>query len=375
MNDSSLYLLVTSLAYILVAGVWLIYFMISRKYDSNKNNLVLVSCIALGMVFFSWLITYASVASYGKREAMDTEIWGGVVTKKDRDEVHCRHSYDCNCRMVPEQYSDTKGRIKTRLRRKCDTCYEHPYDVDWDIYTSLGNHTIDRIDRQGLQEPPRWTVVKVGEPVADTRTYYNWLKATKYSLLKKDKTVIGRQWRIPAYPDQIYDIWKIDRLVNLGVKIPDAALWNSDLMVVNSKVGPAKQANVVVVLTPEKDSAFGQGLYDGWRGAAKNDVVIVIGSTQPPIIDWVEVFAMTKSSAFQLKMKEDIQNLTILDRPTFMKVVTARIMSTYQRERMRNYEYLENEITPPVSLFAWEGGIFCLLMSIGLYFIFQAHKK
>src|SRR5271169_6686133 len=58
----------------------------------------------------------------------DTEVWNGVVASKKSEHVSCSHSYSCNCHSCN---CDSKGNCSTC----CDTCYEHLYDVDWDVFT------------------------------------------------------------------------------------------------------------------------------------------------------------------------------------------------------------------------------------------------
>ncbi len=74
----------------------------------------------------------------------DVEIWNGEVTKKQRTLVSCSHSYQCNCRQTCSGSGSNQS-----CTQICDTCYEHSNDWDWDVSSTAGNFTIDRIDRQG----------------------------------------------------------------------------------------------------------------------------------------------------------------------------------------------------------------------------------
>ena len=46
--------------------------------------------ICLGIVAAGLALEFYGVTS-------DTEIWSGSITQKQREEVSCRHSYECNC--------------------------------------------------------------------------------------------------------------------------------------------------------------------------------------------------------------------------------------------------------------------------------------
>ena len=61
----------------------------------------------------------------------DREVWNGVVSSKDSEHVSCSHSYQCNC----HESCSGSGKDKS-CHESCDTCYEHSYDVDWNVFTS-----------------------------------------------------------------------------------------------------------------------------------------------------------------------------------------------------------------------------------------------
>jgi hypothetical protein len=153
----------------------------------------------------------------------DVEVWNGQVTGKYSEKVSCSHSYSCNC------YRSCSGSGKNRsCSTICQTCYEHSYDVSWRVESNIGTYTISRIDRRGLSKPPRWDRVKIGEPVSDTHTYTNYIKGSPDSLFHKKKLLKKYQKDLPKYQSKVYDYYRLNRLVNLGVNV-DNNLFNKEI--------------------------------------------------------------------------------------------------------------------------------------------------
>lgn len=114
----------------------------------KRNVKVMEVAIAGAIGIIAAAIVYAcGLAS----QTGDTELINGEVVSKDSQHVSCSHSYDCNCRMVrvPQTCSGTgKNRTCTGggTERKCDTCYEHSFDVDWNVRSNIGSFGISRVD-------------------------------------------------------------------------------------------------------------------------------------------------------------------------------------------------------------------------------------
>ena len=236
------------------------------------------SYISLGVNLGISLLLVGTLALVQQMKMYDTEVWSGVVTGKERNRVSCEHSYSCNC------YTSCSGSGKTRsCTRHCSTCYDHSYDIDWNVYTTLGTYDIDRIDRQGLKEPPRWTIVQKGEYVTDKRSYKNPLLADEKTLFVELPEMKQTGYYYPKYPE-IYDYWKISRVS--GIVGP---LRNQLNDIINERLkymGPNKQINVVLVGTTVTDPKYFNGLMADWRGGKKNDVILVYGLDSSNAIKW-----------------------------------------------------------------------------------------
>ncbi|KWA84280.1 hypothetical protein WL29_23270 [Burkholderia ubonensis] len=285
---------------------------------------------------------------YGSRyaQAYDVEIHNGRLISKNSETVSCEHSYTCNCRQVCTGSGKDQSCSTT-----CDTCYEHSYDVDWKLKTEVGDIKVPRVDRQGTLEPPRFSRAQPGDPVSVEKAYQNYIKAAPDSLFNKateDSLKAQFAGLLPAYPDDVYDLHYVNRVIVQGVPVPDLAQWNSDLQQLLATLGPKKQVNAVVVLTNLANPNFAEALRATWLGGKKNDVVVVLGVTQYPEVAWARVFSWTDRELFKVELRDELQNLHTLDRVKVLAAIRTHIERDFVRKSMKDFAYLQNEIEPPL---------------------------
>lgn len=295
--------------------------------------------------------------SYGGA-VMDTEIWNGQVTSKERKHGSYQKSYECRCRQV----SDCTGTGKDRrcsTTRKCDTCWEDRYTVHWNCNTTIGAFTIDSRDTTSSSvyntpDPRRYIVIQPGDPASRTNTYTNYVQAVPESLFASVSGDLTKRYvnMIPAYPDKVYDFYKIDRFLTVGFNFTDAAQWNHDISMMLRELGPKKQVNVIVVVVKTTDSDYQFALQKAWEGANKNDVVLVIGSEDGRVVNWVGTLSWTKNEIFKIELNQRIQELGTIDREKVIPAIAEQISKNFERRRMREFEYLKGEIDPPMWLIA-----------------------
>lgn len=296
----------------------------------------------------------------------DIEIHNGEITGKERKRVSCSHSYRCNC------YTSCSGSGKNRsCHQVCQTCYEHSYDVSWYVYTNIKEtFTINRVNRQGTKEPPRWTKVQKGEPYSSTHSYDNYIKANPDSLFNKQGLVEKFQKFLPEYPSDIYDYHRLDRLVTVGVKA-DKKAWNIAISEANKVLGPKKHANMIVVMVNQPEDYFA-ALQQHWIGGKKNDVITVI-STDGIKVNWVEVMAWTNDYMVQTVIKDLIMKQETLNPQETVDNIQKSIQNHYKRKPMKEFEYLKDNIK--VSTTTWIiSMIVGLLASIGLGYYFLINE-
>lgn len=277
--------------------------------------------------------------------AHDVEVVNGQVTGKRSERVSCEHSYRCNCRKSCSGTGNNRSCSET-----CDTCHEHLWDIDWVLDTTIGDIRIRRIDRRGTNEPPRYTQAAAGDPVADTRSYTNYIKAAPDSLfnaLSNKQALEAYQGKLVEYPSKVYDYHYVDRVLALGVSVPDLKQWNLELAQALRIRGAAKEVNAVVVFTKEADPQFATALNAAWLGGKKNDVVVVVGAPNYPEIGWVRVLSWTKAEVFKVQLRDALLDLKTVDRSVFLQTVFAQIDKGFVRRPMSDFEYLKDQVEPP----------------------------
>lgn len=306
-------------------------------YRSNREKLVMSAVTA-----FASLVIAAFTLSVGMfAETADTEILNGKVTGKERDQVSCSHSYDCNCKQV-QSCTGSGSTRSCSTSQQCDTCYEHSNDYDWDVHTTLGTKNISRIDRQGVVEPPRWTSVKTNDPVAVTHTFINYVKAAKNNVLNRQGTKIS--YALPTYPVGVYDYYNIDRAVSVDNAMPDLNVWSREISKSLIDLGPAKQVNVVIVFTKNPQD-YSEQLNAAWQSGKKNDVVVVIGTKDGTTAEWVDVLSWTKREDFKVELRDSIKAQKLTPVGT-VQVIASSINKNFERRHMAEFEYLKYDIEP-----------------------------
>jgi len=296
----------------------------------------------------------------------DVEVWNGTIVSKKQEWVSCTHSYQCNCR------TECSGTGKNRTcSTVCDTCYEHLNDWDWVAYTSNNERiNIDRIDRRGSHEPPRWTAIKIGEPSSIEHGYTNYIKGSPDTLFRNKGLKEKYKEYIPKYP-RVHDYYKINRVLKIGnINIDNS--FNDEISILNSKVGPLKQANIIVIFAEGLPREYFYAIQEDWLGGKKNDIVIVIGvkNNKP---EWSEVMAWSKNELFQVSLEEDIESLESISSYNLLNIIKENIMNHFERKPMKDFEYLKSSITP--SGLQWTISLIIgFLISIGMSIFFHVNE-
>lgn len=332
MNTTLIIMLGLSLA----GAAWGVIGFTKDRNDNASFISLIISSIALVALIIAFQGNKLSATA-------DVEIINGAVTSKSRDQVSCRHDYQCNCRTV------TRGSGKDAYTTtECDTCYEHSFDVDWNVQTDVGNYRIDGIDRQGLGQPPRWTATVINEPVAKRHSYVNWVKGANFSVFALNGLESYKpKYVVPAIPMSVYDYWKLDRVVPVGLRmIPNQPAWNKAISNALIKLGPLKQMNLILVVTKYPRDVV-DDIERLWYRGKKNDVIAVVGVDAEWTIQWTQVVGWTEAESFKVKLRDALMGMKTItaDPAPFISAVMANEVY-YQRKRMRDFKYLESEIEP-----------------------------
>ncbi len=306
----------------------------------------------IGLAIGALILTGTFYAGKGAKTA-DTQVVNGEVLSKARTQGTYDEPYDCHCRTV----TSGSGKNKTTTR-KCETCYRDHYTVNWDCTSNIGEFSIKSEDWTSsavyaLPDPKRFEIITRGDPVSRTENYVNYIKAVPDTLIRPDAASLKEQFKaqIPEYPLEIYDHYHIDRVIPVGISVPNLAEWNAKLSDALKLLGPHKQANAVIVLTKSADTNYFYALQDAWINGKKNDIVLVIGAPNfPRKAAWARVMALTQDQIFQVKLRDDILALDTLTADAVISTLSHETLSTFKRKPMRDFKYLENEIDPPTWL-------------------------
>lgn len=338
----------------------------AKSHQPKETVIATLIVVALSVGIQAGAYTSFSLAS-----SYDTEILNGYVTGKERNKVSCSHSYECMCYYTTSCSGTGTNRSCTQTRH-CSTCYEHSYDVDWDVHTTVGNLEIDRIDRQGLREPPRWAQVQVGEPAAQDHAYMNYVLGNKDSLFSKSDQQFAEKFKdhIPAYP-RIYDYYRVSRVLNMsGMDIP-VDYWNDYLNNTLKTLGAAKQVNIVWVVTSGQPVEYFQGLIYAWNGGKKNDVVIVTDISKDMKINWGKSTSFVDGMNNMELHTRNGMSLTGKDMGVAVfQEVAGNISKDFHRLSMEEMDYLKWR-----DLKTWEVLIVVLLGCIPFFvFFYLTHR-
>lgn len=337
------------------------------------NQLQTAGLVCIG-ILVAFMISTMFLAGNTAFKTMDTEIINGEVLSKEQERVACSHSYSCRCKEVTSCSGSGKNQSCTKTT-VCETCYEHSNDWDWNLITNLGKIEIDRVDRQGKHTPPRWTTAKKGDPVAMSHSYRNYVKAVPESIFNmNDQQLIEKfSSQIPSYPNGIYDYHYIDRAITVGVPVPDIKQYSEQISLMLRELGPTKQSNIILLFVKNADSNYANALKASWLGAKKNDVVVMIGSSEFPKIDWVGVQAWTTNEMFKVALRDDLMALENIDRAKIMNTIYKNVKASYVRQSFKEYQYLEDDIhiseNAIIALI-----IVQLLLGVGAFFFFSKVK-
>jgi hypothetical protein len=317
-----------------------------------------------GLIF---LIAGASALIVSWAKTHDKEIWNGTIVDKKSVSVSCSHSYECNCKT-----KCTKDANKNEnCRRVCQTCYDHSNDWDWRLYTS-NNETIeiDRVDRQGASTPSRWSSAFIGEATALSRSYTNYIKGAPEAIFQDQTPPETYVASLPEYPINTYDYYRLDRVLTVGLSLPEHNLWNQALTQLNAELGAKKQVNIVLILVKGYSRDWFEALVVHWLGGKKNDVILVVGVDDALEPQWVDVMAWTTNESFKSQLREAIRDLPTLSQDAVIRALRTQVSESYQRKPMKDFEYLRS-VMKPSTLQWWLTLLICLLCTAGLLWIFE----
>lgn len=283
----------------------------------------------------------------------DFEVWNGEIVSKHREHGHYVESYQCNCTTV----CSGTGSNQT-CHQVCQTCFRDHYTVDWFVKTTIGTIRLEYVDRlsrsvYNLPDPAHYVAAYVGEPCSRENGFTNYVKAVPDSLFNKldVKNLSKFDPMIPQYP-RVHSYYKVNRVIPVGVNVPNRNELNLKISEHLRKLGPKKEANIIVVIANTPDQTYRYALERAWIGGKQNDVIIVVGAPSYPSIAWADVITFGQNAGNGLLAVELRDNLmkvgTMADSVVVADTIATAVESRFKRKPMSDYEYLKDEIQPPM---------------------------
>jgi hypothetical protein len=326
------------------------YFLHRRKvrYRFGADDGISYKEIAMGGVFYSLVIGATLLVAFNSA-GDDTLVINGEVTGKYRDRVSCEHSYRCNCRQSCSGSGSNRSCTEV-----CSTCYEHSYDYDWVVKSNVGNILIDRVNRQGTREPPRWTAVRIGEPFAKRFSYFNYIKASPTTLFNN---VDAESLPAIGYPTRITDYYRAERVITYQTKYTPSGKFN-ELLNEGLKTLRSRAVNVNVIIhghTSEIDDDIMTKLI----GGKINDVTVLIGVEPDGTIKSAGAYSWSKNQMLTIAIRDGILDVATFDNKLVSDVILTSITKHYVPRDIEDFAYLEDSIEIPKGVI-----IFVILFSI-----------
>lgn len=320
----------TNLAWISILFVAILAPFVFAKLKSHSIDLpeAILCSVLMG-------VTVTSCFYIGKSAKIsDTQIISGEIVDKKREEGSYEKSYDCNC-----------------VDGKCQTCWKTIYTIDWYAIANVGKIQIDSVESESRlvynrADPDRYKQVIIGEPASVKSTFRNYVAASSNSTLNNRSVDPAYEKLMPQYPDNIYDFYRINRVITIGKTIVNPNDWNIKLAHNMKKWGPKNKGNVILIFTDFPNRGFTESLKNHWLQGKQNDVVVVFGLDGEKIL-WNSVFSWTSNEMFKLEMTDalaTIENVTQQDE--IFQVIDTHMSKFSYRDMGVDFEYLDATVSP-----------------------------
>lgn len=308
-------------------------FYLKTKYPHNISDKELLCAIAA-----SFAVSGISIAlTLG--DIYSTQLLHGKVISKSRDMVSCEHSYEV-CTGSGENES-------------CHTEYEHSFDYDWNVYTSIGTITIDRrsFDSQGLLEPERFSNTIIGEAVTKEDTYIDYISGSN-SVFNTADMIENSIYKnnIPSYPS-VHDYYRTNIILStLPIKQHLKNELNFKLRNILAELGPTKENSTLIVITDQPEE-YAVHLKNAWNNGKKNEAILIIGIDQNYEILWTNVFSWSSQFDFNELLAEDVlQAKNLHNTDHIISSIYKNVKLHFNRRPMEEFSYLLFERTVPFSV-------------------------
>jgi len=351
---------------LILLGAWGIYWK-WRKRDEFSWGELLLYCILLPLVAYP----FAAGSYFFLTDLHDTEIWNGYVTEAQYYESYTtKHtSTDKDGHTTTTYvYHPPEWQLLTN-NVLVGTGEAETVSVDSAVYrrfvSLFGNeekkllfHANQSSVGDGNMFFVKWNRQESTKiPTAVEHPFVNYLRAS-HSIMKTRGAMSGFQNFLVHYPrvhGGMHGAIELDRVLTGGISVPMewqtevSRLLNRELM----ELGKHKEVNLLVYVVGTGDINFRHALHEFWDGGKQNDVIVIVGASSFPAIDWVDVIAWTDHELFKETLKDRVRALKSLENAgALVSAIVGQAQASgeegFKRKPMEDYQYLVAEIRLPV---------------------------
>ena len=338
----------------------------------KNNNITWQEWIGSAVAAYVTAVLFQCIAIYGMTD--DIETWSGQITHEAHmgqwvEEYQQRHS---------ETYTTGSGKNQRTHTRVWYTTEHATHPEHWVSYLTFGEINDEKeisLDQFNIIKSKFGNVIEDGGRqsctygghfdygdnriyVAPNKTGYLYPVTTIRHFTNKIKAA-PTVFSFPKVPSNspVY-FWP----ENPNYMVSDRLIGESRISVLefdrmNTRLGPKKFVNVIMINFGNKDSDIAQWQQAKWIGGKKNDLVLCygqIGTNGLPT--WSKVFGWTESEMVKRNL-ETILLEHVADN-SILELIKTEIVKSYQIKDWSKFDYIS--IEPPTWSYVW----FIVILSI-----------
>ncbi len=304
----------------------------------------------------------------------DVETWSGQIEQATHhprwvERYTVTHHHSSGTGKNRRTWTTTETKYRTHHEHwTAKTTLDDTHEITESFYDEIrnrfgGNLTTEQPHKSGFHSGDRNVYVAYNAtgyvyPVTTRRSWENRIKAAPslFSYTKVPTNVAVFPW--PTNPD-----WRqSDRLLGTAAVLYD--IREFDLM--NSRLGPDKHVNVIMVGWRNEGSDIAQWQEAAWLGGKKNDLVLCFGGLTNRAPAWSRVFGWTESEI----CKRNLETI-LLQAATpngMLAAIEKEIRANYKAKDWSKFDYITVE--PP----GWAYVVYVIILAgsqAGLYVFFH----
>jgi len=344
-----------------------------------KCEFSMVEILTQGALTF--LVLVLLVVAGNHSQTRDYKMVNGIVTALDAKKETCPIGWsdwtddfctEYTTRMVPDGKTCTTsadGKRTCTTKYKTQYNYIYPWEQRYFVSSTISKYEIKRIDRQGVNTPPRYSEINLNDPVTALFPYTNYIKGAANTLFNQ------KYEEVPpiSYP-KVYDYYKVRRVIYHGAETDNSYVkkWNDELSVLNSDIRDTG-ANVIIGVTGFTED-WSERLAQAWDAHNINDIVVIIGVDEKNI-QWVNVRSWSENDIVNITIRDEIMNLKVVDKARINDIIKTYVEKYYKQQPMENFEYLADDIPPPTWMIVLAAIILLIVTPTITYFLSKPQIK